>query len=34
MIRYISRRDLISMRLAAGRVKDLRRVRELRALRH
>lgn len=33
MIRYVSRRDLISMRLAAGRVKDLRRVRELQALR-
>jgi hypothetical protein len=33
MIRYISRQDLISMRLAAGRVKDLRRVRELQALR-
>jgi hypothetical protein len=33
MIRYISRRDLISTRLAAGRAKDLRRVRELQALR-
>lgn len=33
MIRYVSRRDLISMRLAAGRVKDLRRARELQALR-
>lgn len=34
MIRYVSRRDLISMRLAAARVKDLRRARELQALRY
>jgi hypothetical protein len=29
MIRYVSRRDLIVMRQAAGRVKDLRRAHEL-----
>jgi hypothetical protein len=34
MIRYIGRQDLIRMRQAAGRVKDLRRTRELRALPH
>ena len=32
VIRYISRRDLILMRQAAGRVKDLRRVHELQDL--
>lgn len=32
MIRYVSRRDLILMRQAAGRVKDLRRVHELQDL--
>jgi hypothetical protein len=32
-IRYISHRDRISMRLATGRAMDLRRIRELQALR-
>ncbi|HEY1675516.1 MAG TPA: hypothetical protein VGG50_22565, partial [Streptosporangiaceae bacterium] len=33
MIRYISRQDLIAMRQAVGRVKDLRRADELKGLR-
>jgi hypothetical protein len=33
MIRYIGRQDLIRMRQAAGRAKDLRRADELRGLR-